>query len=74
MQDVERQVGKHQPLEYKQGYLDGCNSGYVAAGHPYYRFSKDVSRFSGDDLYGQGWTDGYGVCKGSYESIGRSLR
>jgi len=57
-----------QPIAYQDGYLPGCDSGYVAAGHPYYTFSKDVVRFSKDDLYQQGWTDGFNVCKGRYES------
>jgi hypothetical protein len=74
MRTVDREVGAGQPDGYKQGYRDGCDSGNVAAGHPYYRFSKDVSRYSSDNFYKQGWDDGYGVCKGSYESIQRSMR
>lgn len=74
MQRVEREIGAGQPLQYKEGYKSGCDSGYVAAGHPYYRFSKDVSRYGSDTLYKQGWDDGFSVCKGQYESIGRSLR
>jgi len=73
MKQVERQVGAHQPLAYKQGYKDGCDSGYVAAGHPYYKFAKDVTRYGKDELYKQGWDDGFRVCKGEYESIGRAL-
>jgi hypothetical protein len=63
-----------QPAAYREGYAAGCDSGYVAAGHPYYQFRKDVSRFASDQLYGQGWNDGFAVCKGSYESTQRSLR
>jgi len=74
MQRVEREVGAGQPMPYKEGYKSGCDSGYVAAGHPYYRFNKDVSRYGSDTLYKQGWDDGFSVCKGQYESIGRSLR
>jgi len=74
MSRVDREVGANQPQAYKQGYGDGCDSGYVAAGHPYYKFRKNVSRFASDALYKQGWEDGYGVCKGKYESIGRALR
>lgn len=71
---IDRQVGAHQPPEYKAGYGDGCDSGYVAAGHPYYRFAKDVVRFGNDALYKQGWEDGFSVCKGSYDSISTGLR
>jgi len=65
---------RDQPLPYQEGYRAGCDSGYVAAGHPYYRFNKDPGRFGSDTLYGQGWSDGFAVCKGSYESIGRAMR
>ncbi len=63
-----------QPIQYQDGYKAGCDSGYVAAGHPYYRMNKDVVRFGSDQLYAQGWNDGFQVCKGGYESIRRSLR
>lgn len=63
-----------QPPTYRAGYSDGCNSGYVAAGHPYYRFTKDVQTYATDPLYKQGWDDGLTVCKGEYEAIGRALR
>lgn len=62
------------PVGYQQGYAEGCNSGNVAAGHPYYKFSKDVSRYGGDGEYKQGWDDGFAVCKGKYESIQRMMR
>jgi len=58
-----------QPAEYQAGYHHGCDSGYVAAGHPYYSFTKDVARFEHKDQYRQGWTDGFNVCKSQYESI-----
>ena len=61
------------PLEYQQGYAEGCDSGYVAAGHPYYRFTKDPVRYGSDSLYAQGWNDGFMVCKGGYESTQRML-
>lgn len=72
-QMVDRQLAG-QPVEYRDGYKSGCSSGYLAAGNPYYRFSKDVPRYAGDAIYKQGWDDGFSVCKGSYESVGRALR
>jgi hypothetical protein len=71
---VDSAVGAGQPQEYKQGYAAGCNSGYVAAGHPYYKFTKDVEAYAANGLYKQGWDDGKDVCKSKYESIGTSLR
>ena len=73
MKEVDREVGAGQPVPYKVGFKDGCDSGYVAAGHPYYKFKKDIARYSRDELYKQGWDDGFRVCKGKYESIGRAL-
>lgn len=58
-----------QPPEYNAGYQAGCDSGYVAAGHPYYQFSKDATRYATDALYKQGWDDGMTVCKGKYEHV-----
>jgi len=66
MRQVDREICSNQPPAYNQGYADGCNSGFVAAGHPYYKFSKDVVRFSSDVMYKQGWEDGFNICKGKY--------
>lgn len=71
---VDREVGAHQPPAYKEGYGSGCDSGYVAAGHPYYKFRKDVSKYASDPLYKQGWDDGMTVCKTSYQSIQNTFR
>lgn len=57
------------PPSFQQGYKAGCDSGYVAGGHPYYRFNKDAGRYDADSLYRQGWEDGFRVCKGQYDSI-----
>lgn len=74
MQDADRAVGANQPVEYRMGYADGCDSGYVAAGHPYYKFRKNTAHYMADPLYKQGWDDGMTVCKSGYESIRRSMR
>jgi hypothetical protein len=73
MDRVNRDVGISQPLAYREGYRDGCDSGQSAAGNPYVGFSKNVTRFGSDQLYRQGWSDGFEVCKARYESIGRAL-
>ena len=74
MQQADRDGCAGQPIEYKQGYVAGCDSGYVAAGHPYYKFSKDVVRYGQDAIYKQGWDDGFLVCKGKYDAVGQSMR
>lgn len=68
---VDQMIGSGQPPAYKLGYRHGCDSGYTAAGNPYYRFTKEVRRYSSDSLYRQGWDDGVQVCKGKYDSLGR---
>ncbi len=70
-QDAANVVGAGQPPAYRQGYAAGCDSGYVAAGHPYYQFRKDVTRFGADELYRTGWNDGFLTCKGQYEALRR---
>lgn len=62
-----------QPPAYQDGYVDGCSSGTKAAGNPYYTFKKDAARFDANKLYKQGWTDGFNVCKGKYDSIMNSM-
>lgn len=70
----EMRMTQGQPPEYADGFQSGCDSGYVAAGHPYYRASKDVRRMVDDKFYAMGWNDGFAQCKGSYDSIRRGFR
>ena len=44
------------PLEYRQGYADGCAS---ASGGE----RKDAARFKSDGQYRTGWIDGRALCK-----------
>jgi hypothetical protein len=44
------------PLEYRQGYADGCAS---VSGFE----RKDATRFKNDGQYRGGWTDGNALCK-----------
>ncbi|MDH5764293.1 MAG: hypothetical protein OEZ51_15095 [Nitrospinota bacterium] len=59
---VDSMVGAQQPVEYKVGFMEGCDSGHVSAGNNSFIFKKDVERFGKDDLYKQGWTDGFNRC------------
>jgi len=43
------------PLEYRQGYADGCASATGAA-------RKDGARFGSDGNYRTGWQDGLAIC------------
>ena len=64
---VEKQVG-NQPAQYKKGFRAGCNSGYAAAGNPYNKFTKNLNLYKNEELYKNGWDDGFIFCKSSYES------
>ena len=57
------------PPEYRQGYAAGCDSGYAAALHPYYRSRRDWPMYRGNQLYRTGWDEGYGACKDRYNAI-----
>jgi hypothetical protein len=57
------------PPAYTEGHADGCRSGFNAAGNPYYKMTKDPQRFASDQMYAQGWTDGYSTCKSKYENF-----
>ena len=57
----------HMPPEYQSAYVDGCQSGRVAAGYPYARIRKDIKLYAADNTYKQGWDDGYSACKSQYE-------
>ena len=59
---VNSMVGAQQPAAYKVGFMEGCDSGRVSAGDNSYIFKKDVERFKTDDVYQQGWNDGFNRC------------
>ncbi len=44
------------PLEFRQGYADGCASVNTMR-------KRDEVRFKSDANYAQGWRDGYSICK-----------
>ena len=52
------------PPAYASGYGDGCESGHKAGGDPFSNLRKDPTRFAGDNLYQQGWEDGFNTCEG----------
>ncbi len=46
------------PLEFRQGYADGCASAQPSTGR-----KRDETRFKSDSNYAQGWQDGYDICR-----------
>ena len=59
--------------EYREGFQAGYDSGNAVTGRMFYKFNKDVRRYTSDDLYRAGWDDGFNVCKGSNEAMDRIL-
>jgi len=57
------------PKAWQDGYAQGCNSGFAAAGNPYYRYTKDVVRVQTDQTFAMGWQDGYNACNARYNAI-----
>ena len=55
-------VGGQQPAAYKVGFMEGCDSGRLSAGDNSFLFKKDTDRFDTDDVYQQGWNDGFNRC------------
>jgi hypothetical protein len=66
-EQMDRNRVSHMPPEYREAYVDGCQSGRVAAGYPYARIRKSIDRYGSDSTYKQGWDDGYSACKSQYE-------
>jgi hypothetical protein len=57
------------PLNFRQGYADGCNSGYKEAGHPYVVPARDWTAYQNDQLYKQGWDEGRQACFARYNKL-----
>jgi len=50
--------------EFKEGYLDGCASGFADAGREGMQqdWRRDERRFAADAEYQRGWQSGHGAC------------
>lgn len=65
---------KDEPPAYKEGFNNGCFSGQSAAGDIYSKYNKDVKRANTDELYKQGWDDGYAYCNSKQKALSRDFR
>ena len=61
------------PLAYRQGYHDGCESGYAVAGSPFYVQPWEVGIPQAEPDYVAGWTAGLYDCRASFERIQRTI-
>ena len=55
--------------QYVDGYVDGYSAGCHMAGHPFYRFTRNVSRYEQDSQYMKGWNDGYTIARCDYAAV-----
>jgi hypothetical protein len=55
--------------QYVDGYMDGYSAGCHMVGHPFYRFTRDVSRYEQDRQYMKGWNDGYTIARCDYAAV-----
>jgi hypothetical protein len=55
--------------EYVDGYVDGYSTGCHMAGHPFYQFVRDVTRYEQDRQYSKGWNDGFTIARTDYAAM-----
>ena len=67
--DVDKMVGADKSASYKDGFRDGCETGYAAVGAATSKFTKDAKRAQEDEQYSTGWTDGKKTCKDKYNAV-----
>ena len=70
----ESMVQQGYPVDYADGFEDGCHSGKKAGGSMFEQFKKDVTRFEKHDKYTQGWSDGFRQCESEQEALERQIR
>ena len=61
------------PGDYRDGYRDGCDSGYAASGNFLYARDYDAERAEANEQYALGWQAGYGKCQARFHRIQRSF-
>ncbi|GDY25324.1 hypothetical protein [Agarivorans sp. Toyoura001] len=62
------------PVDYADGFEDGCHSGHQAGGSLFDQFKKDINRFEQQKQYAQGWSDGFRQCESQEEALQRQTR
>lgn len=55
--------------QYVDGYVDGYSTGCHMAGHPFYEFVRDVTRYEQDRQYSKGWNDGFTIARTDYAAV-----
>ena len=55
--------------EYADGYVDGYSAGCNRAGHPFFQFTRDMTRYEQDHQYMKGWNDGFTIARCDYAAV-----
>jgi hypothetical protein len=55
--------------EYVDGYVDGYSAGCHVVGYPFYRFTRDTTRYEEDHQYKRGWEDGFTIARCDYAAV-----
>lgn len=61
------------PAPFREGFRDGCDSGYVAAGNPLYREREDAEKAASSEQYRAGWFTGFTECRANFQRIQRTV-
>ena len=61
MSEKERMIKEGYPVQYAQGYEDGCNTGRGMAGG-YGSMTKKIRLYDSDKDYFRGWNEGKEMC------------
>lgn len=63
------------PAEYQLGWQDGCDTGLSADSPVFYKFMygfKKRPEMGANDLYKQGWNEGFTYCRFSHGALNTS--
>jgi len=55
--------------QYADGYVDGYCAGCHTIGHPFYQFTRDITRYRQDHQYKKGWEDGFSIARTDYAAM-----
>ena len=61
------------PHASREGFRDGCDSGYAAAGNALYRRVEDPEKTASNDEYRLGWTSGFAECQANFRRVQRTF-
>lgn len=61
------------PHAFREGFRDGCDSGYAAAGNALYRKVEDAEKAASNEEYRLGWASGFAECQANFRRVQRAF-